>query len=141
MSRQLVLLGIDVIREWFKGGVYLPPSISRCPKSTWCQRTYAQQTAPSIGQCSSHSCPFLGPFMQGPLWVLCGVIHGRKTPKLFTQVLGTYHAISKQNEHIKLTQTHEDTQAQSKAYLQNVMDVLGRLTPKNNKNSNSTYEN
>ena len=43
-------------------------------------------------------------------------------------MLETSHVNFKQNKHVKLTLTHEDTQAQSMLYLLDVMNVLGRLT-------------
>lgn len=45
-----------------------------------------------------------------------------------------------QNEHIKLTQTHQDTQTLSKAHLQNIIDILGRLMSKHHQISHTAYE-
>lgn len=53
-----------------------------------------------------------------------------KPLKIVFQVLRTPHTNFKQNKHIKLTQTHQDTQALSKAHFTNVLDVLKHLTTK-----------
>lgn len=52
-------------------------------------------------------------------------------------VLGKFYTNFKQNEHVKFTKTHQDKQVLSKAYLPNVMDVLGHMTSKHYQSSHT----
>ena len=45
-----------------------------------------------------------------------------------------------QNEHIKLDETHLDVQGHFKAYLSNVLNVLGHLTSKIQETLNTAYK-
>ena len=72
------------------------------------------------------------PSSREPFWSLVGSFPVFKTLNYVFYVLGTPHINFNKNEHVKLTQTFQDTQVLSKAYLPNVMDVIGHLTSKIN---------
>ena len=58
-------------------------------------------------------------------------------PNTLVHMLGTLHININQNENVKHAKIHLNVQAHLKAYLSNVMDVLGRLTSKQCENLNT----
>lgn len=83
-----------------------------------------------FGHCFCSLFPRGGVLFQCPLSVRGDTLPKHETPNYIFQVLGKSHTKFKQNEHLKLTKTHHDTQAHSKAHFANLMDMMRYLTSK-----------
>lgn len=114
-----------------------PYRASQCRRSTVLLFTnYPSLVALILSELGS-SCQEIESSSTAHLGFLVGLFMHIKHLNIVVQVLTTYLTNFKQNEHVKLTQTHENTQELFKVYVSNIMDVLGLLTSKHNKTSNT----
>ena len=122
--------GLKIIFIW--GLSILPFSSKRRGKSTGHQFDHWPLFPSLVDTVNAVQGSFLQPFSRDPRGSQVGFYPNVKPLNIVFYVLGRSHTNFKQNEHVKLTRKHENTQALSHTYLPDVMDIHRRLTYKCN---------